>query len=136
MHISRSRCSPRKINLTPLIDVIFLLIVFFLFTSKFNIVDAINMDVSTGEGDNTTQAEHPSILVSLTRSGYFTVGKKEYPISQLAHQLRGKLERDSNQEIIIASSKNIHVQDVIQAMDYVKTVGGNHILLIDEEVGK
>ena len=68
----------RLISLTPLIDVVFILLVFFMLASSFLDWRSVDLTVSSGAGAATSAQR--AILISLQADGSVSVGSK--PIAQ------------------------------------------------------
>lgn len=134
MEFERSVKSRRRLNLTPLIDVIFLLIVFFLLTSEFATIENISLSVSAvEEGEDVMKSSADgSILVVLERGGVFVLDNERYDLSSLRSKLEGLILRNQGRDVVIKSTAEVSVQDVVTAMDQVKAAGGRNISLAQE----
>ena len=76
----------RAVNLTPLIDIIFLLVVFFLLTSEFVLTEAVDLNItsvkSTSSIENTGNSD--PVLVILKEGNSFVYSGKEYSLSLIS----------------------------------------------------
>lgn len=77
---------PIPIRITPLIDVVFILLVFFMLTSRLLPVDHLELANST-EGRSTVTGE-PLPLLTVTQGGDITWQELTLPIDQLLPELR------------------------------------------------
>ena len=100
-----------KLDLTPMIDVIFMLIIFFIMTMSF-VMPVINVDLPTSSTANT-EAQKTSLVVAISKNG------------ELSYQgemtTKDKLEtilKDGNyQEIVVHSDKDAPVQAMVDVAD-------------------
>ena len=77
-------------DLTPMIDVILLLIVFFMLSSQFSRTDRLELDLPKERGDETASEEQPSeLILDLTRNGSLLVDSRFIEFSDLPAILGG-----------------------------------------------
>lgn len=148
---SRSR-RPRKpieIAMTPMIDIIFLLLVFFLATSSFQMVEKlmpsgtskIESDESQQQaaGADSSELQEPTddaleqIIVKLQNNGSDTVAVLNdvaLPnLAALASRLESIAQVQANVPIIIDPSEEIPVGDVVKAYDWARQAGLDRVFL-------
>ena len=87
-----------EMNMTPMIDVVFLLIIFFLVSSHLQKQEAhAELDLpaaETGEENSTTDLRKLTINISPEKSGFkIAFGARIVPIEKLTAQLQNELER-------------------------------------------
>ena len=81
-------------NLTPMIDIVFLLIIFFMTVSQITrIVDhPLDLPAVTGAKDNQVAA---SVTINVSESGEIIVSGKKYSLSRTIQVLQKKLDQES-----------------------------------------
>ena len=114
-----------SINLTPLIDVVFLLLIFFMVTTTFTKETRLQVNLPEAEAETlSTQSERLEIVVS--RDGSFALNGQTLVNGRVETLLRGLvLESDGNLDlpvIIVADSQASH-QSVVTAMDAIGQAG-------------
>ncbi len=114
-----------SINLTPLIDVVFLLLIFFMVTTTFTRETLLQVNLPEAEAETqSTQTERLEIVVS--RNGSFALNGQTLVNAKLETLLRGlELESKGNLNlpvIIVADSEATH-QSVVTAMDAIGQAG-------------
>ena len=114
-----------SINLTPLIDVVFLLLIFFMVTTTFTRETRLQVNLPEAEAEfRSTQSERLEIVVS--RDGSFALNGQTLVNGRVETLLRGlALESDGNLDlpvIIVADSQASH-QSVVTAMDAIGQAG-------------
>ena len=125
MKFKRRILDEPSINLTPLIDVVFLLLIFFMVTTTFIRETRLQVNLPEAEAETqSTQTERLEIVVS--RDGSFTLNGRTLVNGKLETLLRGlKLESKGNLDlpvIIVADSEATH-QSVVTAMDAIGQAG-------------
>lgn len=130
-----SRSQETFINLTPLIDVVFLLLIFFMVSTTFaTIRHGIRVDLPQ------TQATEPEVdetlVISITNEAKVYVGKQWMETDkQLLETLARHLNKNRETPVVInADTEAMHGQ-VVHVMDIAKRAGADQlgILTIPEE---
>jgi len=91
---------PKKritINITSLVDILIVLLLFFMLTTQFLHMEILNLNLSNDSKDSESgAAKSKTILVTLTGSGKFLLDGKEYNLLQLDEKIKtasGKIHR-------------------------------------------
>jgi len=132
MEIERNFQSKAKLSLTPLIDMVFLLVVFFMLTTTFASNEAIDIGFA-GDTGEVRPSEKDSIIVEVRKNGLVTVGKKIFRHADFREHLRKILKKDPKTKILLTSSSSATVQDVVIIMDEIQLAGGSDIIFIERE---
>ena len=122
--------------MTPLIDIIFQLVLFFMLTSTFVKQEAI--DVFINDLSNPTML--PSDAMEINSAPPIIIGLKGEEIlynstaidkTKLSEFLKVELENNSKQPIKIITQKGVSVQSLISAIDIARTSGATNISIDD-----
>ena len=121
------------LSLTPLIDVVFLLLVFFMVVSKFADEDR-EMDVvlpSASEAKPLT-AVPDELFVNIDKNGGFFVDGKTLNLVELEAMLGQSAAQNPNRPVIIRADKDVALQSTVDVMNACNKVGYfSHTLTID-----
>lgn len=125
MRFTRRRRAELDVNLTPLIDVVFLLLIFFMVSTTFTKETRISIDLPEASGDSARISEK-QIEISITRSGEFAINEVALIKSDLS-SLKSAISKVSGGDnaipmIITADAATPH-QAVVTAMDAVGQLG-------------
>ena len=80
MHQARRGSSDVEVNLTPLIDVVFLLLIFFMISTQFRAAAELELNLPTASAVRVG-GDAESIVVTVTRSGQYAVNQVKLPVS-------------------------------------------------------
>ena len=119
-----------SINITPLIDIVFLLLVFFMLATSFIQKSTIEVNLSSGEEIETFVKEKMVILI-LNEKGQIYINKKLTNISSIGGQVSKIIKKNPKNKILIKSHKKIPVQKVIRLIEEVRLAGTDNIKLIN-----
>ncbi len=108
-----------SVNLTPLIDVVFLLLIFFMVSTSFNRETQIKLELPEASGD-PLETQPELIEISVDSEGRYFVNAKPIVNTQLetlikAINIVGK--GDKNLPVVISADANAPYQSVVTAMD-------------------
>jgi len=120
------------LNLTPLIDVVFLLIIFFMLTTAFRTVfQGIKVDLPT----TTTPQEkiERNIIISITKDNRLYLDEREVIESELVRLLKEKLEGREGL-VIVNADKDISHGKVVKTMDMAKQAGADRLGILTSYV--
>jgi len=112
------------INLTPLIDVVFLLLIFFMVSTTFDTTSQLKIKLPEASENKTTSAVKPLYLM-IDAKGRFFINARELS-SQKSEALLFALQsvvKGSNIPIVIQSDAGSPVQSLVTAMDVVARLG-------------
>ncbi|MEM7432827.1 MAG: biopolymer transporter ExbD [Pseudomonadota bacterium] len=121
----RARTQP-EVNLTSLIDVVFLLLIFFMVSTSFVKQSQITISLPEAESTNTVPDVPLQIDVMITATGTMLVNGREL-LNSRPETLRNALQKvsDGNNEIplTISADANARHQDFVTAMDVAGRLG-------------
>lgn len=127
MQFGQQRPTGRLISLTPLIDVVFILLVFFMLASSFLDWRSINLTVSSGVGAATS--DQRAILISLKSDGSIVVGSRPVSKQALRPVMTAKLAEDREQRVVIRSDDGVPLQRAVNTLDLLRTIGATNVSL-------
>jgi biopolymer transport protein ExbD len=73
----------RAVEITPLIDVVFLLIIFFMTTARFAQITRAELDLPKERGEQREKSEEAGIIINIDAQGRILVGREEVSIDDL-----------------------------------------------------
>ncbi|MGE4516883.1 MAG: ExbD/TolR family protein [Arcobacteraceae bacterium] len=117
-------------DLTPLVDVIFILLIFFIVTSVFKKDElALILDLPSSNAKES-QVEKKEITIELSETKIAYKGK-EIELDDLNLALR--LIRNRNDAIILRIDKNVKYERVVKLLDLLQAHNLNNLALITNE---
>ncbi len=120
-----------SINILPLIDVIFFLLVFFmLFTSFRTTPEGLEMQLPTAE--TVTEQSQENIVVDISEDGQFYLEGEQLSVENLTARVAELYEENSNRVTIINADRDTKYQHVITVMDSLRSAGFYDLALAAE----
>jgi len=125
MKFRRQRGEEVGVNLTPLIDVVFLLLIFFMVSTTFKKETHINLNLPEAEGEQLT-AENNQIEIVISAKGEFAINDRALINEEFA-TLRAAIKKvgkgDTDLPVIISADGNAPHRAVVNAMDAAGQLG-------------
>jgi biopolymer transport protein ExbD len=125
IHFGDAPRARRRPNLTPMIDVVFLLLIFFMLASRFGVDRAVPLSVAGGAGEYSG----PPRLVELTPTG-LTLNGIPVTSESLAAAL-APLMQSPNDAIILRAREGADLQALVAVMDRLGTAGLTRLVLVE-----
>lgn len=125
MHFKRQVKNQEDINLTPLIDVVFLLLIFFMVSTTFTKETHLQVDLPEAEGQQVGQPVE-KIEVLITVGGGYAVNGENLVNSQMKTLLTAiemKGQGNTDLPFIITADANVPYEKVVQVMDAAGRLG-------------
>jgi len=122
VNIPKPALKKARIEIIPMIDTIFFLLVFFMFTS-LSMVKMNGLDISMPKDTNSPdQKPPPQVVVTVDNSGVYYLDRTQIPPAQLVSEMQSRLDAKPDTVFIVNVDKQRPTQDIITVMDAVNTV--------------
>jgi len=132
----RSTGAMSEINITPMIDVLLVLLIIFMVVTP---VAQKGMDIALPPASDAEQEQETDtsrqVVMAIEESGAVTVNKR--PVStleELAALLRDTFQTRTDKTIFVRASGRVPYGDVVEAMDVAKGAGVERIGIISESM--
>jgi len=109
------------IDMTPIIDVVFQLLTFFMLTSTYIKTAAINVDLPNSKTSDIQPVREA--VITLYRSGDITLNDKVIAIDELGIKIKELYIKDNNLVVTIRGDKGVSYGKMIETMDIVRLAG-------------
>lgn len=117
-----------RISLTPVIDVVFILLIFFMLASNFNKIGEIDMDMT--KESNSARKEDIKLIELLIRQDETVISDgKVYDDNELVTMIKHLTKDSSKYSIILTSKEDVTYQRFLYMMNFLKNNEINNINL-------
>ena len=114
--------SKRIVSLTPLIDVVFILLIFFMLVSNFSKYNAIEVNAPSPSTKRSNDIEG-SLLIRLAENGDIDIAGKPTNMGKVTDIVKKALEKNPDQQILIKPHTDLEIQKVVNLIDELATLG-------------
>jgi len=117
-----------RIEIVPLIDVIFCILTFFILAAvSFSRQQAINLDLPSA---STGQPQvNQTLMVSLDSQGQVYVEQKQVSREELSQSLQNYYVINPNGLVVLNASKEARYNEVVEVLDLLRSLGGDRVAL-------
>jgi biopolymer transport protein ExbD len=115
----------RGISLTPLIDVVFILLLFFMLSSTFTQWRQLDL-VVPGRGATSAVEQHQVVLLS--DEGRFSVDGIEFELRDSAALAR-QISQQTDDLFVVSARSGLGTQAIIRLLDALKAAGARQLTL-------
>ena len=113
----------QKINLTPMLDVVFIMLIFFIVTATF--VKEIGLDVNPPDNDRpkTQDPDKKSIVIAISNHDTIRVGLRDVDIASVRANIERLAAENPEAPVIINPHNNSSTEIFIKVWDAAKLAG-------------
>ena len=137
MKFRQNRPEQLEINITPMIDVVFLLLIFFMVTTTFNRETQLQIVLPEASGEEATVTE--PLTVSIDAKGQYFVNEHQVintDIETLKKAIRQAAGDNSDPQVVVSADGKTSHQSVITTLDALSQVGFVHVTFATSSSGK
>jgi biopolymer transport protein TolR len=111
-----------EINVTPLVDVMLVLLIIFMITAPM-MTQGLNVDLPETTDKALVQKDKEPIVVTVDKEKNISLGKYPVTLASLKDQLSKESEETKKNPIFLNADKNVAYGTVVDVMDVIKKSG-------------
>lgn len=119
--------SASEINISPLIDVVFILLIFFIVTTVF--VDETGVEVNKPRAASADDLDKNSILIAVTANGQVYQGGRSIGLGGVRSVVAALLESNEDMPVIIQGDTDANHGTVVKVIDAASLAGAKTVSL-------
>ncbi|HEX2769880.1 MAG TPA: protein TolR [Geobacteraceae bacterium] len=127
---NRDRGTMSQINVTPLVDVMLVLLVIFMVTAPM-MQQGVQVNLPKAETKALTAPEE-SVVVSIEKSGGIFINSAQIPAGELRAKLSEMFATRSKKEVFLKADKDVTYGEVVKAMAEIKGAGIERLGMVTE----
>ena len=115
------------LNVTSLIDVLFLLLIFFMISTTFLSTPAIKLELPKAR--NADPVRQNPLVIYVDKAGKVYLNDEPVDGALLAAALKGKLEDQADKAVVLKADSQVSHGRVVEIMDVVKGAGARRLVV-------
>lgn len=132
MAFARRKREEPRIDLTPMVDVVFLLLIFFMISTTF--VETPGIAVKLPESSSRVVEKTPEeIKVYLSREGDIYLQNDQVTLDQLRNRLRSHAQKAATMTFLLLADKEARHGQVVELMDAAREAGFGKLAIATEQ---
>ncbi len=120
-----------QIDISPLIDMVFILLIFFMVTTTF--VKDMKLDLERPSASSGVSASTKAIRVFIDTQGDVYVDNQQVRIYSLQSKLRDMLRVSTDKSILVVTDENVPAKTVLRVVDQSKLSGATDVGVATEQ---
>ena len=109
------------IEMGPLMDIVFILLIFFVVTSSFT--RETGVDVTKPQAQSASQLEKENLLIAITREGTIHMNERQVDLASLQDILKQSLAKAPDREAVVIADKESETGVLVQVIDMCNLAG-------------
>jgi len=120
---------PRKrlLSMTPLIDVVFILLLFFMLASSFIEWREIELNVASNTG--VSHSDQSPVVIQITQDNFLLRGES-VSLDVLTEEVRSELANNTDLQLVVRPQASVPLQRIVTLLDRLRAVGGRNVSLL------
>ena len=134
MEIKRRTRARNSMSITPLVDVVFLLLLFFALTLHFSPEEAIFVELPTSS--SAKQQAETEIILTVPPEGMIRLNGKDVPSQSLETERVSLRKIDEKQAVQVRADQEVEVGKLVAIIDAIRNAGFQHFDLMTQQVNR
>ena len=126
MNLRPRRSEPPRVDITPLIDVVFLMLIFFMVSTTFDKQTQLKVDLPEAATSDTSAVEEQRIDITIDAQGQFYVNERElvrHDAETLRRSLQTIAEDRTDLPVVVSGDRNAPLQSMMTVLDVAAQLG-------------
>lgn len=121
-----------QVDLTPLIDVVFILLIFFILSANFQKESSVEVDRPSASSSTVKEASK-TLTVSVDRNHQIWFKGSVVNLTQLQFQMKSVVSKKEKINTIINADKSVDTGTLVQIIDAIRLSGISNVAIATKE---
>jgi biopolymer transport protein ExbD len=122
-----------EINITPMLDIVFIMLIFFIVTTSF--IKETGIDPNRPDAETAEFKQRGNILIGIGVTGDVWMNKRKVDLNQIPSMVEAARGESPESSVVIIADKEAPTGMLIDVMDKVRLGGVNNISVAAQEAG-
>lgn len=116
-----------EINLTPMLDVVFIMLIFFIVTTSF--VKEAGVEVNQPSAETTQRQDKNNILIAITPTGEIWIDNQQVDVRAVRANVQRLKAESPDSAVVIQADKEARTGMLVKVMDQVRLAGVENVAI-------
>jgi biopolymer transport protein ExbD len=121
-----------EINITPMLDVVFIMLIFFIVTASF--VKESGIDITRPDAATAERKERGNILVAITESGQIWIDRRQVDVRAVRANIERLHAENPQGAVVIQADENSKNGLLVRVMDAARLAGVENVSIAATEI--
>jgi len=139
MNLRPRRTEPPRVDITPLIDVVFLMLIFFMVSTTFDKQTRLKVDLPAASSIAQKENDPKKIEITIDPKGQFYVNQQElitHDSATLMRTLQKISDGSKDLPVIVSGDRNAPLQSMMTVMDVAAQLGMSRLSFVARQQAK
>jgi biopolymer transport protein ExbD len=122
---SEEMSAEADINITPLLDIVFIMLIFFVVTTSF--VREAGIEVNRPTAQTAERKEHASILIAIAPNGEIWIDRRAVDVRSVRAVIERLRAENPEGAVVIQGDREAQIGLLVQVMDQVRKAGVSNV---------
>lgn len=132
-NLGRTQTSLADINVTPLVDVVLVLLIIFMVTAP---ILQSGIEVSVPKTKTVKEINEERLVITIDKDQQVFLGNSPVNINEIGDRIREKVRDPQDQSVFIRSDENVPFGAFATVMDSVKQTGITNVSIVTQPIGE
>jgi biopolymer transport protein ExbD len=128
MRLRRRRRNDYTVDITPLVDVVFLMLIFFLVSTTFKVGSSLKLELPTSKTQEEVQ-DVKEVVISISAAGQIYVADEPVEDRDLRRRILNASKGDPGIRVVIRADAEAQHKRVVFALDTLRQLGLNKVAI-------
>jgi len=119
-----------EVNLTPMLDVVFIMLIFFVVTTSF--VKESGVEINRPNANTAQQQESANILIAIRPNGEIWIDNRAVDVRAVRANIERLRAEFPESAVVIQGDKNAQIGSLVRVMDQVRLAGITNVAIAAE----
>ena len=129
----RAQSEEVDINITPMLDIVFIMLIFFIVTTSFT--KETGVAIIRPEAEQAVELRNGTILIGIRPNDDIWMGKRQIALPEVRQMVERVKAENPEGSVVIVADKGSRIGTVTQVMDQVRLAGIEGIAISAEKPG-
>jgi biopolymer transport protein ExbD len=120
-----------EINITPMLDVVFIMLIFFIVTASF--VKEAGIDVNRPDAETAVRQERANILIAISENNEIWIDQRQVDPRALRANIERLRAENPEGSVVIQADKNSITETLVTVMDAARQAGVYNVAIAAQE---
>ncbi len=122
MKLRERKKSDYLVDITPLVDVVFLMLIFFMVSTSFKVASTLKLELPASQS-KAQQTEQQEVVISVDGSGQLFVQDEPVEDGDLRRRVLNVSKGDPNMRVVLRADANARHRRVVYVLDTIRALG-------------
>lgn len=122
-----------EVNVTPLLDIVFIMLIFFIVTASFAREFGLDVDRPTDDEPEEVEEEQDIIFIEISATGEITIDGRSIELAAVRPNVQNLLSADPDAPVVVNASGDADSGILVRVIDQARRAGAENVSIATDE---